>query len=65
MTPDDLRRIRQQSAPTQGAFARALGYESEENYRKYETGRRPIPPLLAKLALMIERHGLPADWRAD
>lgn len=63
MTPDELRAIREKSAPTQGAFARALGYQDADTYRKYESGARPIPLLLQRLAVMIDRHGLPEDWR--
>lgn len=65
MSPDDLRRIRKAAAPdmSQAAFARTLGYADADSYRRYETGRRPIPDLLARLAIMIERHGLPEEWR--
>lgn len=62
MTPEYLRLIRTENAPTQGAFARALGYKDEDAYRKYESGARPIPTLLAKLAYMIDRHGMPDEW---
>ena len=62
MTPTDLRRIRKANAPTQGAFARALGYQDQDAYRKYESGARPIPRLLGKLALMIDTHGMPEEW---
>lgn len=48
---------------SQAAFARTLGYADADSYRRYETGRRPIPDLLARLAIMIERHGLPEEWR--
>lgn len=62
MAPTELRRIRIKSAPTQGAFARALGYHDADAYRKYEAGSRPIPLLLAKMAEMIDQHGLPEAW---
>lgn len=44
---------------TQAAFARALGYEDAAQYRKYETGMRPVPRLLGMLMGMIAQHGLP------
>lgn len=61
MTPERLRAIRAQVAPhmTQAAFARTLGYEDAAQYRKYETGMRPVPRLLAMLMGMIALHGLP------
>ena len=62
MKHDDLRRIREQTDLTQGAFARALGYANQDAYRKYESGARPIPMLLQKLAHMIDKHGLPREW---
>ena len=62
MTTAELRRIRNQSAASQAAFARALGYKDSDAYRKYETGGRPIPTLLQKLAYMIDRHGMPGEW---
>lgn len=63
MTHTELRTIREKSAPTQGAFARALGYQDAETYRKYESGARPVPLLLARLAQMIDRHGMPKEWQ--
>jgi len=65
MTPAELRRIRKANAPTQGAFARALGYQDQDAYRKYESGARPIPRLLDKLAQMIDTHGMPQEWLAE
>lgn len=64
MTPADLRRIRTENAASQAAFARALGYADADAYRKYETGMRPIPTLLCKLAEMIDQNGLPEHWVA-
>ena len=65
MNPDRLKAIRKAAAPdmTQAAYARALGYVDQDAYRKYESGSRPVPTLLAKLAEMIEDHGLPEGWR--
>jgi transcriptional regulator with XRE-family HTH domain len=64
MTPQRLREIRKANSPTQSAFARALGYADQDAYRKYETGMRPMPILLQRVAEMIERHGMPDEWRA-
>ena len=65
MTPERLKAIRHAAAPdmTQAAFARSLGYADHDAYRKYESGARPVPTLLGKLAEMIERHGLPDEWK--
>lgn len=58
----DLRQIRTDLGIPQRRFARALGYRDADAYRKYEAGLRPVPPLLAKLMLMIKKHGLPPEW---
>jgi len=65
VTPAQLKEIRKAAAPdmSQAAFARCLGYVDGEAYRKYESGTRPIPTLLSKLAWMIDQHGTPKDWR--
>ncbi|MEL6646637.1 MAG: helix-turn-helix transcriptional regulator [Pseudomonadota bacterium] len=62
MAPEQLRKIRQATGLSQARFARALGYVDRDAYRKYESGSRPIPLLLSRLAFMIERYGLPPDW---
>lgn len=65
MTGEELRAIRKAAAPemTQAAFARAIGYEDANSYRRYENGARPVPTLLAKLADMIRNRGLPEHWK--
>ena len=64
MTPARLAYIRKGCGPdmTQARFARALDYGDTEAYARYERGQRPVPTLLGKLAVMIERHGLPTEW---
>lgn len=66
MTPTELRAIRKRVAPdlTQAQWAAALDYDDARSYRRYESIRgRPVPPLLAKLAEMLDRHGMPEEWR--
>lgn len=62
MTPAELRTIRKAAAPdmTQAAFARLLGYADADSYRRYESGHRPIPHLLAMLMRCVERYGITA-----
>lgn len=62
MTPNELRAIRKGAAPgmTQAAFARLLGYENVDSYRRYETGLRPIPRPIQILMRMIDAHGVEA-----
>ena len=66
MTPDRLAAIRAARAPdlTLATYARALGYRDPNAYGRMERGARAIPTPLAKLAEMVERHGLPDDWTA-
>lgn len=65
MTPDTLRAIRLSAAPdmSQARFAQAIGYVDADAYRKYESGARPVPHLLALLMRMIEAHGMDAIHR--
>ena len=44
------------------AFAHALGYVDVDAYLQYESGERPVPHLLALLAEMIDRSGMPKAW---
>ena len=52
------------------AFGRALGYGGTENtistvVRKYELGTRDIPRYIARLAYMLERHGVPPEFLVE
>lgn len=67
MTPDELIAIRKHLAPTQGAFALALGYHGVNGvraYRRYENGTRPVPTLLAVAARLLDERGSLPDWLA-
>lgn len=57
-------RLRAQLSPAD--FGRALGYQGDDNVvgvqiRRYESGRRPIPAWVARLAVMFGRYGVPLD----
>jgi transcriptional regulator with XRE-family HTH domain len=63
MTPAEFRAIRKQLGLSTVQMGRALGYEGSDNsvsvtIRRYEAGIRPIPPTVAMLVAMYERHGL-------
>jgi transcriptional regulator with XRE-family HTH domain len=63
MTPAEFKSIRKSLGLSTVAMGRALGYEGEDNtvsvtVRRYESGGRPIPPWIARLAEMYGRHGL-------
>ena len=58
MTPSELKAIRIAVAPdmTRAQFAQVLGYPNDDHYRKYESGARPVPHLLA-LVMTAMRDG--------
>jgi hypothetical protein len=66
MTPERFRTCRLATGLSPSDWARALGY-SGPNVRKHaydlETGRRPIPEPIGRLAEMYGRHGVPVDLR--
>ena len=67
MLGSDLKRLRKALGLSVDAFAIELGYEgSKKNncttIRRFEAGKRGIPLTLAKLAWMIDQHGLPEQW---
>ena len=64
MTGPEFRAIRKHLGLTLYAWGRALGYSGNRNtiqcaVQRYEKGERDIPPWIAKLAEMYERHGIP------
>ena len=68
MTGADLKRIRKALGLSTVEMGRALGYEGADNtvsvtVRRYESGMRPIPPVVAVLVGMFDRHGAPPEWR--
>ena len=67
-TGDDMQRIRHQLELSTLELGRVIGYEGADDtvrvtIRRYESGRRPIPPWLGRLILMFERFGVPEDFR--
>lgn len=61
----EFRRIRQHLDLTMDSFAIELGYEgnlssNRTTMKRFETGERPIPLAVAKLAWLLAQHGLPA-----
>lgn len=69
MTGPELQEIRHRLGLSTTALGRAFGYEGRDvtasgTIRKYESGERKIPPWLARLAIMFDRHGVPPEWIA-
>lgn len=67
MTGAELKEIRHRLGLSTTALGRAFGYQGRDvtasgTIRKYESGERPIPPWLARLAVMFDRHGVPPEW---
>lgn len=67
MTGLELKQIRHRLGLSTTALGRAFGYEGGDvstsgTIRKYESGQRPIPPWLARLALMFDEHGVPPEF---
>lgn len=67
MTGAELKAIRHRLGLSTTALGRAFGYEGSDvtasgTIRKYESDARPIPPWLARLAIMFDRHGVPRGW---
>ena len=69
MTGSELRAIREGLGLSLVGMGRALGYQGTREtlnaqMHKYESGARPIPPWIARLASMYQRHGVPEEWAA-
>lgn len=70
MTGEQLASIRHRLDLSLVEFGRALGYEGNRNtvqvaVSRYEAGGRDIPPWIARLAVMYDRFGVPADFNAQ
>jgi hypothetical protein len=64
MTGRRFQQIREGCGATATAFAKALGYVGSAKalyviVQRFETERRKVPPTVARLAYMFERHGIP------
>ena len=67
MTGEELRRIREDLGLSTEKFGRALGYQgtygiAARHIRRFESGARPIPLSIGRLAEMFQRHGVPELW---
>lgn len=64
MTGAEFRKIRKHLGLSLDGFAIELGYEGTPNgnrntIKRFETGKRPVPLPVAKLAFLLETRGLP------
>lgn len=64
ISKDDLAALRKRIGISQTEFGRQL-YGDPAVYRKYETGMRAVPPMLALLMAQWARHGMPDDIGVD
>jgi transcriptional regulator with XRE-family HTH domain len=71
VTGDELRALRYRLGLSASEWGRALGYTGKPAslrsiISRFETGERPIPPWIARLAWMYGHHGIPAhvQWKA-
>jgi transcriptional regulator with XRE-family HTH domain len=67
MTGPELKAIRHRLGLSTTALGRAFGYTGSDvtssvTIRKYESGGRPIPPWLGRLALMFDMHDVPPEF---
>jgi transcriptional regulator with XRE-family HTH domain len=70
MTGAELQAIRKSLRLSAVAFGRAIGYVGTQGtvnttIRRYESDARPIPPWIARLAMMFARHGIPPEFLAE
>ena len=68
VTGEDMKRIRHQLGLSTLELGRIFGYAGAETtvsvtIRRYESGQRPLPPWLGRFMLLLERHGVPEDFR--
>jgi transcriptional regulator with XRE-family HTH domain len=67
LTGEELRTIREDLGLSTEKFGRALGYQgaygiASRQIRRFESGARPIPPPIERLAGMFRLHGVPEQW---
>lgn len=67
MSGAELKTIRNRLGLSAIQLGRAFGYVGGDNtvsvtIRRYESDERPLPPWLARLAVMFDRHGVPPEW---
>jgi transcriptional regulator with XRE-family HTH domain len=67
LTGRELRDIRKRLGLSLEGLGRAFGYEGarqsvKSTVHRYETGERPLPAWIARLAIMYDRNGIPDDF---
>ena len=67
LSGSELKSIRRRLGLSTVAMGRAFGYEGTDattssTVRKYENGAKIIPPWIARLAILMDKHGLPTGW---
>jgi len=65
MTAAEFTAIWLRSGLSQDRFGRALGYQGEhvrKEIHEFCRGIKDIPERTARLAIMLDRHGIPADF---
>ena len=67
MTGEELRTVRENLGLSTEKFGRALGYQgaygiASRHIRRFESGARPIPQTIGRLAEMLRQHGVPEAW---
>ena len=67
MTGTELKDLRAKLGLSTTQLGRAVGYVGTDNttsvtIRKYESGQKPVPRMLARLVRLFERHGVPEEW---
>lgn len=68
LTGSELRAIREALGVSTAEFGRALGSQAKDDksaqvyVRRFESMGRSIPEGIARLALMFEAHGIPANY---
>jgi len=67
MTGEELRTVRENLGLSTEKFGRALGYQgaygiASRHIRRFESGARPIPQPIERLAEMFRLHGVPERW---
>ncbi|WP_072375399.1 helix-turn-helix transcriptional regulator [Hyphomicrobium sp. NDB2Meth4] len=70
MTGSELQAIRRRLKLSLVRFGLALGYSGADKnvqttMRRYEADEKPIPPWIARLAIMFDRYGVPDDFRDE
>lgn len=67
---ETVKMARRKSGLSAADFGAALGYRHDNRHHMrqqvydMETGRKPVSPMVARLAEMFRRHGVPKDFWA-